>query len=255
MRTTPKVVGGLTDGCLQRAVELYSIVCDTVVPVSTTDAAELTKLLENIFRSVNIALVNEIAIIADRMGIDIWEVVDAAATKPYGFMRFEPGPGMGGHCLPVDPFYLSWRAREFDIGAEFVELAGTVNQGMPRFCVEKIGRALNDHRKPFWGSRIAIMGVSYKTGVGDMRESPAIKIIRLLLERGADLTYYDPYVPELPEFGLTSSEFDEAIADADAAVIITRHPELDVDRLVSETPLVIDFRGATRAHTPNVVRL
>ena len=159
MRTTPKVVGGLTDSCLQRTVDLYSIVCDRVVPVSTTDAAELTKLLENIFRSVNIAMVNEMAIIADRMGIDIWEVVDAATTKPYGFMRFEPGPGMGGHCLPVDPFYLSWRAREFDVAAEFVELAGTVNQGMPLFCVEKIGRALNDHGKPSaahasrsWGS-------------------------------------------------------------------------------------------------------
>jgi UDP-N-acetyl-D-glucosamine dehydrogenase len=255
MRTTPKVVGGLTDACLQRAVDLYSIVCDTVVPVSTTDAAELTKLLENIFRSVNIALVNEMAMIADRMGIDIWEVVNAAATKPYGFMRFEPGPGMGGHCLPVDPFYLSWRAREFDVAAEFVELAGTVNQEMPRFCVEKIGRALNDHGKPFRGSRIAIMGVSYKAGVGDMRESPAVKIIRLLLERGADLVYHDPYVPELPEFNLASNGFDDAIADVDAAVIVTRHPELDVERLVGEVSLVVDFRGATRAREPNVVRL
>jgi UDP-N-acetyl-D-glucosamine dehydrogenase len=255
MRTTPKVVGGLTAACLQRAVELYSIVCDTVVPVSTTDAAELTKLLENIFRSVNIALVNEMAVIADRMGIDIWEVVEAATTKPYGFMRFEPGPGMGGHCLPVDPFYLSWRAREFDVAAEFVELSGIVNQRMPLFCVEKIGRALNDQAKPFRGSRIALMGVSYKAGVGDMRESPAVKIIRLLLERGADLVYHDPYVPKLPEFGLVSCTFDDALADADAAVIVTRHPELDVDRLVAEVPLVVDFRGATRANEPNVVRL
>jgi UDP-N-acetyl-D-glucosamine dehydrogenase len=255
IRTTPKVVGGVTDECLRRAVELYSIVCDTVVPVSTTDAAELTKLLENIFRSVNIALVNEMAIIADRMSIDIWEVVDAAATKPYGFMRFEPGPGMGGHCLPVDPFYLSWRAREFDLAAGFVELAGTVNQGMPLFCVEKIGQALNAHAKPFNGSRIALMGVSYKAGVGDMRESPAIKIIRLLQERGVDLVYHDPYVPELPEFGLASTGFDDALADADAVVIITRHPELDVDRVVDEAPLVVDFRGATRANQANVVRL
>jgi UDP-N-acetyl-D-glucosamine dehydrogenase len=255
MRTTPKVVGGLTDACLKRAVELYSIVCDTVVPVSTTDAAELTKLLENIFRSVNIALVNEMAIIADRMGIDIWEVVDAAATKPYGFMRFEPGPGMGGHCLPVDPFYLAWRAREFDVPAEFVELSGIVNQRMPLFCVEKIGGALNDQAKPVRGSRIALMGVSYKAGVGDMRESPAVKIIRLLLDRGADLVYHDPYVPALPEFGLASSSFDDALAGADAAVIVTRHPELDVDRLVAEAPLVVDFRGATRASDPHVVRL
>jgi UDP-N-acetyl-D-glucosamine dehydrogenase len=255
MRTTPKVVGGLTDACLKRAVELYSIVCDTVVPVSTTDAAELTKLLENIFRSVNIALVNEMAVIADRMGIDIWEVVEAATTKPYGFMRFEPGPGMGGHCLPVDPFYLSWRAREFDVAAEFVELSGVVNQRMPLFCVEKIGGALNDQAKPVRGSRIALMGVSYKAGVGDMRESPAVKIIRLLLDRGADLVYHDPYVPALPEFGLASSSFDDALADADAAVIVTLHPELDVDRLVAEAPLVVDFRGATRANDPNVVRL
>jgi UDP-N-acetyl-D-glucosamine dehydrogenase len=255
MRTTPKVVGGLTDACLKRAVELYSIVCDTVVPVSTTDAAELTKLLENIFRSVNIALVNEMAVIADRMSIDIWEVVEAAATKPYGFMRFEPGPGMGGHCLPVDPFYLSWRAREFEVTAEFVELSGIVNQRMPLFCVEKIGRALNDQAKPFRGSRVALMGVSYKAGVGDMRESPAVKIIRLLLERGVDLVYHDPYVPELPQFGLVSSAFDEALVDADAVVIVTRHPELDVDRLVAEAPLVVDFRGATRANDPNVVRL
>jgi UDP-N-acetyl-D-glucosamine dehydrogenase len=255
MRTTPKVVGGLTDACLERAVELYSIVCDTVVPVSTTDAAELTKLLENIFRSVNIALVNEMAIIADRMGIDIWEVVDAAATKPYGFMRFEPGPGMGGHCLPVDPFYLAWRAREFDVPAEFVELSGIVNQRMPLFCVEKIASALNDQAKPVRGSRIALMGVSYKAGVGDMRESPAVKIIRLLLDRGADLVYHDPYVPALPEFGLASSSFDDALADADAAVIVTRHPELDVDRLVAGAPLVVDFRGATRANDPHVVRL
>jgi UDP-N-acetyl-D-glucosamine dehydrogenase len=255
MRTTPKVVGGLTDACLRRAVELYSIVCDTVVPVSTTDAAELTKLLENIFRSVNIALVNEMAIIADRMGIDIWEVVEAAATKPYGFMRFEPGPGMGGHCLPVDPFYLAWRAREFDVPAEFVELSGIVNQRMPLFCVEKIGGALNDQAKPVRGSRIALMGVSYKAGVGDMRESPAVKIIRLLLDRGADLVYHDPYVPALPEFGLASSSFDDALADADAAVIVTRHPELDVDRLVAEAPLVVDFRGATRVSDPHVVRL
>ena len=155
MRNTPKVVGGLTPECLRRAVEIYSSVCDEIVEVSTPEAAELTKLLENIFRSVNIALVNELAILCDRMGIDIWEVVDAAATKPYGFMSFKPGPGMGGHCLPVDPFYLAWRAREFDMQTEFIELAGEVNQHMPYFCVERIARALNDHAKPVRGSRIA----------------------------------------------------------------------------------------------------
>ena len=170
--------------------------------MTTPEAAELTKLLENIFRSVNIALVNELAVLCDRMGIDVWEVVDAAATKPYGFMSFKPGPGMGGHCLPVDPFYLSWRAREFDMQTEFVELAGEVNQAMPYFCVERISRALNDHEKAVRGSRIAIFGVSYKPGVGDLRESPALRIMRILRERGAELSYHDDFVPELADYGL-----------------------------------------------------
>src|SRR3954449_6754033 len=204
IRNTPKVVGGLTDVCTQRASDLYSAICDEVIPVATPEVAEMTKLLENIFRSVNIALVNELAILSDRMGIDIWEVVDAAATKPFGFMRFEPGPGMGGHCLPVDPFYLAWRAREFDFPTEFIELAGKVNQQMPHFCLEKIERALNDQTKPVRGSRILILGVSYKQGVGDIRESPALKIIDLLRDRGGDVIYHDPHVPELAEHGLRS---------------------------------------------------
>ncbi|MBA2793507.1 MAG: nucleotide sugar dehydrogenase, partial [Thermoleophilaceae bacterium] len=187
LRNTPKVVGGLTEKCLERAVALYSEVCDELVPVGTPEVAELTKLLENIFRSVNIALVNELAMLCDRMKIDVWEVVEAAATKPYGFMSFKPGPGMGGHCLPVDPFYLAWRAREFGQPTEFVELAGEVNQAMPYFCEEKIAHALNDHEKSVKGSRIAIVGVSYKPGVGDMRESPSVKIMRLLADRGAEL--------------------------------------------------------------------
>ena len=170
--------------------------------VSSPEAAELTKLLENIFRSVNIALVNELAMLTDRMGIDIWEVVDAAATKPYGFMRFEPGPGMGGHCLPVDPFYLSWRAREFDMATEFIELAGKVNQQMPYHCVAKAQRALNDRGLSVKGARVLVVGVSYKPGVGDMRESPALKIISLLRELGAEVAYHDPHVPALAEFGL-----------------------------------------------------
>jgi UDP-N-acetyl-D-glucosamine dehydrogenase len=172
LRTTPKIVGGITEACTDRAVALYETVCDHVVRVSTPETAEMAKLLENIFRSVNIALVNELAILADRMRVDIWEVIDAAATKPYGFMRFEPGPGMGGHCLPVDPFYLTWRAREFHMSTEFIELAGKVNQQMPYYCVERIERALNDTRKPVKDSRILILGVSYKGGVGDIRESP-----------------------------------------------------------------------------------
>ena len=201
LRTTPKIVGGLTPECTDRAAALYGLLCDNIVRVSSPEAAEMTKLLENIFRSVNIALVNELAILAERMGIDIWEVVDAAATKPYGFMRFDPGPGMGGHCLPVDPFYLTWRAREFHMSTEFIELAGKINQQMPYHCVERIERALNDHSKPVKGSRIAILGVSYKGGVGDTRESPALRIIEVLAERGAVLSYHDPYVPELPELG------------------------------------------------------
>src|SRR6187397_407823 len=177
IKTTPKVVGGLTDECTEAAAELYSEICDEIVRVSGPEPAELTKLLENIFRSVNIALVNEMAMLTDRMGIDIWEVIDAASTKPYGFMRFEPGPGMGGHCLPVDPFYLTWKAREYDLSTEFIELAGKVNQQMPYFCLEKAERALNDAGKAVKGSRILIVGVAYKAGVGDMRESPALKII------------------------------------------------------------------------------
>jgi UDP-N-acetyl-D-glucosamine dehydrogenase len=201
---------------------------------------------------VNIALVNELAILCDRMGIDVWEVVEAAATKPYGFMSFKPGPGMGGHCLPVDPFYLAWRAREFDMQTEFIELAGEVNQRMPYFCVERIGRALNDQAKPVKGSRIAIVGVSYKPGVGDMRETPALRIMRLLREQGAELSYHDDYVPELSDLGLRSEWPDEP----DCVVIVTAHPGLDVERLVREAPLVVDFRGVTRGiEAPNLVRL
>ena len=252
LRTTPKVVGGLTPECLRRAVDLYRTVCNEVVEVTTPEAAELTKLLENIFRSVNIALVNELAVLCDRMGIDVWEVVDAAATKPYGFMSFKPGPGMGGHCLPVDPFYLSWRAREFDTQTEFVELAGEVNQAMPYFCVDRISRALNDHAKAVRGSRIAIFGVSYKPGVGDLRESPALRIMRILRERGAELSYHDDFVPELGDHGLSSEWPDEP----DCSVIVTAHPGLDLERVVRESPLVVDFRGVTRGiEAANLVRL
>ena len=252
LRTTPKVVGGLTGECLRRATELYETVCDEVVQVSTPEAAELSKLLENIFRSVNIALVNELAILCDRMDIDVWEVVEAAATKPYGFMSFKPGPGMGGHCLPVDPFYLSWRAREFDMQTEFVELAGEVNQRMPYFCVDRVARALNDHAKAVRGSKVAIFGVSYKPGVGDLRESPALRIMRLLRDRGAELVYHDDFVPELPEHGLRS-EWPE---DADCTVIVTAHPDLDLERVVRESNIVVDFRGVTRGiEAGNLIRL
>jgi len=254
--TTPKVVGGLTPVCLERATALYRRICDEVVPVSTPEVAELTKLLENIFRAVNIALVNEIAMVCDRMGIDVWEVVAAAATKPYGFMSFKPGPGLGGHCLPIDPFYLAWKAREFDSQTEFIELAGEVNAAMPHFCVEKITGALNDCSKPVRDARVAILGVSYKAGVGDVRESPAIKIMRLLAERGAQLSYHDPYVAEVPAFGLASQSLDEVLAGADVVAIVTVHPELDIDRVLSEAPIIVDFRGVTSGRTAkHVVRL
>jgi UDP-N-acetyl-D-glucosamine dehydrogenase len=256
IRSTPKVVGGLTDSCRARAVELYSEICDDVVVVSTPEAAEMTKLLENIFRSVNIALVNELAVLCERMGIDVWEVVDAAATKPYGFMRFEPGPGMGGHCLPVDPFYLAFKAREYDFPAEFVELAGKVNQQQPHYCVERIVRALNDAGKPARDSRVLLLGVSYKTGVGDMREAPALKIAHLLRELGADVAYHDPHVPQLAELGLSTVSLDEELAACDVACVITAHAEVDYERVVSEAPLVVDFRGITRGITAdNLIRL
>jgi len=256
LRNTPKVVGGLTEACAERAEALYGLVCDQLVRVSSPEAAELTKLLENIFRSVNIALVNELAMLTDRMGIDIWEVVEAASSKPYGFMRFDPGPGMGGHCLPVDPFYLSWRAREFDLATEFVELAGKVNQQMPYHCVAKAQRVLNDAGLSVKGARITVVGVSYKPGVGDIRESPALKIIALLRELGAEVRYHDPHVPALTDFGLSSTPLEEALTDADMALIVTAHPSVDHDLIARRARLAVDLRGVTRSSgVPGVVRL
>jgi UDP-N-acetyl-D-glucosamine dehydrogenase len=247
IRNTPKVVGGLTPACTERAAEVYGRICDTVIPVSTPEVAELSKLLENIFRTVNIALVNEMAMLCDRMGIDVWEVIDAAATKPFGFMRFEPGPGMGGHCLPVDPFYLTWKAREYDLSTEFIELAGKVNQQMPYFCLEKIERALNDAGKPVKDSKILLLGVAYKSGVSDMRESPALKIMRLVRGRGGDVSYHDPFVPELPAHGLSSvGDVVKAAAEADLAVIVTAHPGVDHAAVARAAPLTLDLRGVTR---------
>jgi UDP-N-acetyl-D-glucosamine dehydrogenase len=256
LRTVPKVVGGLTDACAQRARALYEVVCDDVVLVSSPEAAELTKLLENIFRSVNIALVNELAMLTDRMGIDVWEVVDAAATKPYGFMRFDPGPGMGGHCMPVDPFYLSWRAREFDMTTEFIELAGKINQQMPHHCFALAQRALNDRGRAVKGARVLVVGVAYKPGVGDTRESPALKIIDLLRDAGADVSYHDPHVAALPELALQSTSLAEGLAAADLALIVTAHEDVDHELIARRARLVVDLRGVTRAHTgASVVRL
>jgi UDP-N-acetyl-D-glucosamine dehydrogenase len=243
-KSTPKIVGGLTDACTQRAVELYETALDTVLPVSSPEAAELTKLLENIFRSVNIALVNELAQLCDRMGLDVWEIVDAAATKPFGFMRFEPGPGLGGHCLPVDPFYLSWKARQYDFYTEFIELAGKVNANMPYFCRSLISQALNHGRElSLKGSKILLLGVTYKADVQDTRESPALKLIELLRNGGADIAYHDPHVPELPKHGLSSVALEP---DAyDCVAIVTAHSAIDYDEVVERAHLVIDFRNAT----------
>jgi UDP-N-acetyl-D-glucosamine dehydrogenase len=256
LRQTPKLVAGLTRTCRDRAEALYRVVCDEVVPVSSTDVAEFSKLLENIFRSVNIALVNELALLADRMDLDIWEIVDAAATKPYGFMRFDPGPGMGGHCLPVDPFYLSWRAREFDFACEFVELAGKVNQAMPAHCAARVQRTLNGVGLPVKGARILVLGVSYKAGIPDTRESPALPIIATLRELGGDVAYHDPHVPRLAHARLESRPLDEALSWADVAVIVTAHPEVDHDAVAERARLVVDLRGVTRhIVSDTVVRL
>jgi UDP-N-acetyl-D-glucosamine dehydrogenase len=256
IRTTPKLVGGVTVACAERARELYSLICEEVVVLSGPEAAELSKLLENIFRSVNIALVNELSQLCDRLGIDIWEVIDAASTKPFGFMRFDPGPGMGGHCLPVDPFYLGFKAREHDFYPEFIELAGKVNRAQPAYCVDRIARALNEAGKPVRGSRVLILGVSYKAGVGDTRESPALKILKGLRELGADVTYHDPHVPDLPELGLSSEPLAVALETADLTAIVTAHPELDFREVVSAAPLVVDFRGVTRdLESANLLRL
>ena len=256
VRTTPKLVGGMTEACTKRAHALYAEVCDTVVVLSSPESAELSKLLENIFRSVNIALVNELAQLCDRLDIDVWEVIDAASTKPFGFMRFEPGPGMGGHCLPVDPFYLAFKAREHDFYPEFIELAGKTNQAQPTYCVERIERALNDARKPVKGSKVLLLGASYKAGSGDIRESPALKMIRLLKVLEADLSYHDPYVPELDRLGLRSVDLAPAAATADIVAIVTAHAGIDYEALVAAAPLVIDFRGVTRGiEADNLIRL
>ncbi|MDX6622072.1 MAG: UDP-N-acetyl-D-glucosamine dehydrogenase [Solirubrobacterales bacterium] len=257
VRSTPKLVGGLTADCTGRAQELYGLVCDEVVPLSSPEAAEMSKLLENVFRSVNIAFVNELAQLCDRLGIDVWEVVGAAATKPFGFMRFDPGPGMGGHCLPVDPFYLAHKAREVDFEPAFIELAGKVNQAQPAYCVNRIERALLEAGGELGGARVLVLGVSYKGGVGDTRESPALRIIDLLRERDAAVSYHDPHVPELPAQGLASVELAPALGEAEIVVLVTRHPEFDLAELVAGSALLLDLRGATRklGTAPNVILL
>jgi UDP-N-acetyl-D-glucosamine dehydrogenase len=245
-KNVPKVVGGITPACTERAAELYGSAIDVVHRVSTPEAAELTKLLENIFRSVNIALVNELAQLCERMGIDVWEVIEAAGTKPFGFMTFKPGPGLGGHCIPIDPFYLTWKAREYGFYTEFIELAGKVNENMPYYCRSLISQALNHGAgKALSASRVLVLGVSYKPDIGDMRESPALKVIELLRNAGSDVSYHDPHVPTLDELGLSSVALDPA--GYDCVVIVTDHSSVDYAAIVERARVVVDLRNATRA--------
>jgi UDP-N-acetyl-D-glucosamine dehydrogenase len=253
----PKVVGGVTSACTEMGRLFYSQALQTVVPVSSTQVAEMVKLLENTFRMINIGLVNEIALMCDRMGINVWEVIDAAATKPFGFMPFYPGPGLGGHCIPIDPFYLSWKTKQAGIEARFIELAGYINGQMPHFVVDKVQNALNDAGKPVKGSRIHVMGVAYKRDIDDMRESPALDVLLLLEKRGAKLTYSDPHVPTLRLDGLKLDASPEAeAANADCVVIVTDHSAFDYKGLVERSALIVDSRNALKGvRAPHIVRL
>jgi len=258
-RNTPKVVGGVTPACTDLAVKMYSRFIDTVVPVSSTRAAEMTKLLENIFRCVNIALMNELLQISDRMGINIWEVVDAAKTKPFGFMPFYPGPGLGGHCIPIDPFYLSWKAREFDFHTKFIELAGEVNENMPYYVVTRLMEALNTQCKSVSGAKVLLLGVAYKKDIDDMRESPAVRIAELIRAKAGVVVYHDPWVPEfsvggepVPFMELTQEELSEL----DAVVLVTDHSNVDYHSVVRHAPLILDTRNALKVFDGGtVVRL
>ena len=243
-KNVPKVVGGLTEACTERAAELYGSAVDTVHRVSSPESAELTKLLENIFRAVNIALVNELAQLCERMKIDFWEVIDAAATKPFGFMSFKPGPGLGGHCIPIDPFYLTWKAREYEFYTEFIELAGKVNENMPWYCRSLISQALNHGKqRSLSGSKILVLGVAYKPGISDMRESPALKLIALLQTAGAEVSYHDEHVPALHDFDLVSVPLEPNAFDCVA--IVTDHKGIDYEALVDGDAVIVDFRNAT----------
>jgi UDP-N-acetyl-D-glucosamine dehydrogenase len=261
-RNVPKVVGGTTRQCAELACALYSTAIDTVVPVSSPRVAEMVKLLENTFRAVNIGLVNEIALMCERLGIDVWEVVDAARTKPFGFMPFYPGPGLGGHCIPIDPFYLSWKAKQTGFEPRFIELAGHVNASMPHAVVDKIADALNTHRKPLNGSKVLIAGVTYKRDIDDIRESPALDVMGMLHQKGVRLSYADPFVPLLPALAcagghdLESVSLDPAtLAGVDAVAILTDHTAFDYDAIVEAAPLVVDTRNAVKRPQPHVFRL
>jgi UDP-N-acetyl-D-glucosamine dehydrogenase len=258
--TIPKVVGGSTPACLEAGLALYGAIINTVVPVSSTQASEMVKLLENIHRAVNIGLVNEMKITADRMGLDIFEIIDAAATKPFGFTAYYPGPGIGGHCIPVDPFYLTWKAREYGVHTKFIELAGEVNAAMPQFVLDKLIRALNQRGKALNGAKILAIGIAYKPDVDDMRESPAVEVMELLREWGADVAYSDPWVPTFPRmrkhtFDLTSVTLTpQTLAEYDAAVLLTNHSDFDYAMIQKHSAVVVDTRGTYRDDFDNVVR-
>ena len=260
-RNIPKVVGGVTAACTEMGALFYSQAIDKVIPVSSTRVAEMVKLLENTFRMINIGLVNEIALMCDRIGINVWEVIDAAATKPFGFMPFYPGPGLGGHCIPIDPFYLSWKTKQAGIEARFIELAGYINGQMPHFVVDKVQNALNDHCKPLKGSRVHVLGVAYKRDIDDVRESPALDIIHMLGQRGAIVTYSDPFVPKLRADSLLPRDMeaiptDEGVSQSDCVVIVTNHQAFDYGRIVQRSKLIVDTRNALKGISSNkIIRL
>jgi UDP-N-acetyl-D-glucosamine dehydrogenase len=254
----PKVVGGITAACTRMGALFYSQALERVIPVSSTSVAEMVKLLENTFRMINIGLVNEMAMMCDRMGINVWEVIDAAATKPFGFMPFYPGPGLGGHCIPIDPFYLSWKTKQAGIEARFIELAGYINGQMPHFVVDKIQNALNDQAKPLKGSHVHVLGVAYKRDIDDVRESPALDIILLLERRGARVTYSDPFVPtiRLDDHKLSSRDANTMAAEADCVVVVTDHTGFDYAVIAQNAKLIVDTRNALKNYpSPKVVRL
>ena len=259
-RNIPKVVGGITPACTRIGAAFYRQALETVVPVSSTRVAEMVKLLENTFRMINIGLVNEMAMLCDRMGINVWEVIDAAATKPFGFMPFYPGPGLGGHCIPIDPFYLSWKTKQAGIEARFIELAGYVNGNMPHFVVDKIQNALNDHAKPLKGSHVHVLGVAYKREIDDVRESPALDIIHLLGKHGAKVTYSDPFVPHLHADGavpeMAAIDVEQGTREADCVVIVTDHKNFNYPRIVERAKLIVDTRNALKGNqSEKIVRL
>jgi len=259
LRTIPKIVSGVTEECLRRGIELYSPIVEKVVPVSSSEVAEAAKLLENIYRAVNIALVNELKMLFERMGINIWEVIEAAKTKPFGFQAFYPGPGIGGHCIPVDPFYLTWKAKEYDFSTRFIELAGEINSTMPYYVVGKVADALNEKGKSLKGSKILILGLSYKKDVDDLRESPSLKVIELLQQKGALVDYNDPYFPEIPplrkyDLTLKSITLDDTISQYDCVVVLTDHSKCDFDLIAKKAQLIVDTRNVVKGGIDKVVR-